>query len=373
MLAMPPREIWFWQLMVTPHVGGLATALAECGVSVTFVAQEEISAERREQGWQAWDMGKARLIYAPRAEDADRLAASAPPDAIHICQGFRANGHIAAVQAKLRSSARRQWVLTETVNDGQAVGWLKRLLYRLLLLARSGAVDGVLAIGDTASAWFVARGFPEERVYPFAYFLDGIPKAENLSVQRDFVKLIFAGQLIRRKNLDLLIRALAGVDAKFELHVIGAGPEEQALRGLADQLLPNRVIWKGQQNQNAVPAMMAAGDIVVLPSRFDGWGAVASEAMMVGTPVICSDNCGVAGAVRASGLGSVFTADNVDSLQERLRAMIARGPVSGATRLALAEWATALGAQAGARYLIDIFRFHYGHDKQHRPDVPWSN
>ena len=33
-------------------------------------------------------------------------------------------------------------------------------------------------------------------------------------------------------------------------------------------------------------------DNLVLPSSHDGWGAVTTEALMVGTPVICSDTCG---------------------------------------------------------------------------------
>ena len=39
-------NIWFWQLIVSPHMAGLAKALAESGHSVTFVAQNEMSADR---------------------------------------------------------------------------------------------------------------------------------------------------------------------------------------------------------------------------------------------------------------------------------------------------------------------------------------
>ena len=57
---------------------------------------------------------------------------------------------------------------------------------------------------------------------------------------------------------------------------------------------------------NDIPHLMSSADCLILPSRHDGWGAVVSEALMVGTPVICSDACGSAGVVHASGVGGVF-------------------------------------------------------------------
>ena len=61
-----------------------------------------------------------------------------------------------------------------------------------------------------------------------------------------------------------------------------------------------------------IPEVICESDCLVLPSRYDGWGAVISEALMVGTPVICSDNCGAANVVTASNVGSVFSTNDFD-------------------------------------------------------------
>jgi hypothetical protein len=68
----------------------------------------------------------------------------------------------------------------------------------------------------------------------------------------------------------------------------------------------------GSYLSTEVPRAMAQADCLVLPSIHDGWGAVASESLMVGTPVVCSDACGVAGVVQASGVGGVFPVKDKD-------------------------------------------------------------
>ena len=100
--------------------------------------------------------------------------------------------------------------------------------------------------------------------------------------------------------MDLLIAALARFeDRNVELVVIGSGPLEDKLRTDAEAALTGRASWIGCLPVGDVPGEMAKADCLVLPSRYDGWGAVVSEALLVGTPAICSDKCGSAGVVRA--------------------------------------------------------------------------
>jgi glycosyltransferase involved in cell wall biosynthesis len=115
---------------------------------------------------------------------------------------------------------------------------------------------------------------------------------------------------------------------------------------------------------------MAQADCLVLPSVHDGWGAVISEALMVGTPVICSDACGAAGVVKASGSGGVFRRDRFDELQFELNKQLQSGSIDIDNRIRIASWARALDANAGARYLINIF--DYSINGGIRPSPPWQ-
>lgn len=348
--------VWFWQRIVSPHMANLASALAARGVDVTYVAEQSMSADRSAQGWQPPDLGAARLIYAPDARTMEDVARSSPPDSVHICQGLRGNGVVATAQASLAEDKRQQWVIMETVNDAGWRGFVRRSIYRGLLARRQKAISGFLAIGHETPSWLVDRGAHRSKVFPFTYFLSDAIEARSTAPRHDGpFRILFVGQIIERKRLDLLIRAVAALEeSDVELHVIGSGLLEHPLRLLGSGVLGPRLHWIGQLPSNQVPSHMATADLLVLPSRYDGWGAVVSEAIMAGTPAVCSDCCGSAGVIRASGQGGVFSSGDLGDLTRILRRLVNEGPQSKDRRMALARWGRRLGARAGADYLMAI-------------------
>lgn len=370
---MPVQEIWFWQLIVSPHMAGLARALAEYGHRVVYVAQQQMTPQRAAQGWRLPSLGNATLQLAPTLDDALALAGQAPPEALHICQGIRGNGQVGLVQRRLTQLGRKQWVVMETVEDHGWQGSVKRLAYRYLFRRLGPGLQGVLATGRNTPQWVTARGVPAGRVYPFAYFLpDNIGIADERILFRDDARfrVLFVGRFIALKRLGLLIDALSEIhDPAVDLVVVGSGPLEDELRRKATQLLGSRVQWVGQLPMTEVHRKMAEADCLVLPSRYDGWGAVVVEALMAGTPAICSDHCGVAEAVIASSVGGVFRSGDKEDLINMLRQVISAGKPTQAQRKALASWASCFGAKAGAHYLAQILA--YGGENDERPIPPW--
>lgn len=351
----------------------LATQLASQGCDVTYVAEQPMSADRVEQGWLVPKLNGVRLKFAPDAGAISTLVASAPDDSIHICQGIRANGLVGQAEVALKARGLRQWIVMETVDDAGWRGAIKRLEYHRLFRIWRKHLRGVLAIGHATPDWIAARSLPENRVFPFAYFLKDVGPNERLvRKQRERFRFAFVGQFMERKRLDLLLETLHKVSTRdFELAVVGSGPLEAMLRAKSEQLLPGRVHWIGCLPLNEVPAEMANADCLVLPSRHDGWGAVVSEALMVGTPVICSNACGAAGVVQASGKGGVFRNGDREDLIDNLKRVLSRGLVQEADRTSLARWASCLGAKAGALYLLDILEADGGFAE--RPLPPWAN
>lgn len=366
-------EIWFWQRIVSPHMAGLAVALAHQGCKVTYVAEQAMSADRAQQGWAVPVLPGVNLVYADCGAAITTLASKAPADSVHICQGIRSNGLVTTAQRALSARGLRQWVVMETVEDSGWSGIVKRFEYGRLFRTQRNTLQGVLAIGHRTADWVAARGMSAARVYPCAYFLPGChaPVADGQRKPGPF-RFVFAGRLIPLKRVDWLVNALVGLtDLGFELWIIGSGAEEPALRALAARKLGVRVRWLGVLPLSEVTAIMAQADCLVLPSVHDGWGAVVSEALMVGTPVICSDACGAAGVVHASGFGGVFHRDSCDEFQTRLDEQLQSGPIDMADRIRLASWATVLGAEAGARYLVNIL--DYAANGGPRPMPPWQN
>lgn len=364
-------DVWFWQTIVTPHMAHLAIALARRGHRVTYVGEQLMTPDRHEQGWGIPELPGVTLLCADSDTRIRNLAKNAPSDSIHVCQGIRSNGRVSLAQRELSARHLQQLVVIETVEDSGWKGVVKRMLYGRLILVRRASIQGVLAIGHRTADWITARGMPAERVYPFAYFLPNPSNAETSRMRptRRF-RFVFAGRLISLKRVDWLINALSRISGNFELMVVGTGPEESVLRTLAASALGDRVRWLGTLPLSEVPAIMAKADCLVLPSVHDGWGAVVSEALMVGTPVICSNTCGAAGVVRASGVGGVFPRDDAEGLRTLLEAQLRLGPTGDDERKRTASWAECLGVAAGADYLVDIF--DHAANGGPRPAPPWT-
>jgi len=103
--------------------------------------------------------------------------------------------------------------------------------------------------------------------------------------------VIFAGRLIREKNVDLLIKAVKLLKDYFpdiKCIVIGDGPEKEALVKLSEDLdLHSNIVFKGfLENHDEVISYMKSSKVFVLPSTREGFGIVALEANACGLPVV---------------------------------------------------------------------------------------
>lgn len=367
-----PRQIWLWQSILSPHMSSFAVALVKLGCEVTYVAEQSMTDDRVRLGWTVPVLDGVAVHLMTSLEVIERLVTNASPDSIHLCSGVRANGMVFHAQRALARRKLRQWVVMETVDDAGWRGPFKRLEYRRLLRISRQQVQGVLAIGHRMPDWIAARGVPLDRIFSFAYFL---PSADIVMPRRERepgpFRFVFAGRLVPFKRVDWLIDALTDLKyLTFELWIVGTGPEESALRVMAGNGLGDRVRWFGQLPMTDVPAVLSQADCLVLPSVHDGWGAVVSEALMSGTPVICSDACGSAGIVRASGLGGVFPCVDSKSLAGLLVQNLRKGTLSMADRRSLASWAECLDGEAGAAYFLQILDHAEG--RRARPLPPWS-
>lgn len=356
------RDIWFWQLILSPHMSGLAVSLSNMGHKVTCVVAMDMSEDRRAQGWIAPKVPGVAIHHVQTVSDIYDLIHAADINSIHFCEGVRANAHISDVQRILARNGFRQFAVMETVDDTGWLGVVKRLVYRSLFISRRRSLSGVLCIGQRTTEWVIKRGVPKKRAFPFAYFLT-MPEASNVAQRRVCESrrfhFVYIGQLIERKRVSMLLETLSQLENfDFDLTIVGAGPQEAALKELAAKNLRVEVHWVGQLPMGDIRAVLSEMDCLVLPSFHDGWGAVCSEALMCGTPVICSDSCGAAGAVLASGVGGVFPRDNQPALRDLLVQSLRKGRLKKLDRESISTWGRVLSAEAGAYYLLEILETH---------------
>jgi len=107
--------------------------------------------------------------------------------------------------------------------------------------------------------------------------------------------IIFAGRLIKEKNVDVLIQSLVTVKKKIPdsiCLIIGNGPELSKLEKLASDLqLKENIIFKDfMENYDDLIGYMKSSKVLVLPSTREGFGMVVIEANACGIPVVTVDH-----------------------------------------------------------------------------------
>ena len=109
------------------------------------------------------------------------------------------------------------------------------------------------------------------------------------------ITITTAGSLIKRKNIDLIIKSLAKIQNKnIKLKIIGEGKEEKHLKNLAAKLkIQDKVTFTGHISRNEVMQELYKSDIFVLTSDNETFGLVYLEAMIAGNIVIAKKNDGI--------------------------------------------------------------------------------
>jgi glycosyltransferase involved in cell wall biosynthesis len=363
-------NVVFWQNIVSPHQAPFLRSLADLGHEVTVVAGESMTADRMALGWHVPDLGRACVVIGPGAEETRRLIESSSKDAIHVMAGARWTqlGNQAVQQCL--SSGRRLGIMSEAPDPRGLLGCGRWAKYTVERYIRGSHYQFVLAMGEMGVGWFRRCGYPARSLFPFAYVTESAPDS-RANVPAGAPVLLYAGQFIARKGLDLLLRAFAAVPSQqARLRLLGEGPEKQRLQDYAQALgIQSRVAWLAKRDAAVVQMEMEKADVTLLPSRHDGWGAAVNESLMAGTPVICSTACGAAELVRQPWLGTVFHAGRVDDLTKTLKHWIELGPRSPAERERIRSWATCISGQTAAKYLAAIMEHIYSNSA--RPVAPW--
>ncbi|MDQ5822170.1 MAG: glycosyltransferase, partial [Actinomycetota bacterium] len=202
-------------------------------------------------------------------------------------------------------------------------------------------VDGVRALSSyTAGLAEEVRGRPVTGELPT--YTDLAAFADRLPVRLpETPTALFVGVLEAYKNVDGLVaawRRVARGMPNARLVVVGRGTKLPLVEQLAAEL-PGRVEHVAELPPDGVAARMDQSTILVLPSRFEGFGRVVIESFARGRGVVGGRAGGILDLVGDGVEGLLVDPENVDELAEALERVL--------SDRALAE---RLGAAAHERY-----------------------
>ncbi|MBD1847791.1 glycosyltransferase family 4 protein [Cyanobacteria bacterium FACHB-63] len=200
-----------------------------------------------------------------------------------------------------------------------------RLFLRRLMVR---AADAYMTNSQTGKAYLVeVLGAKEELVFARPY---EVPDAQSLlsnsttSVQVPEAKkpiFLFVGHLVPRKGLLLLLQACQQLNKQgcqdYTLWIVGDGEERKAAEMFIQANdLQEQVKLLGKLDYNCLGSYFQAADAFVLPTLEDTWGMVVLEALLFGTPVLCSQWAGAAELITNGENGYVFDPYHPEQLAE---------------------------------------------------------
>jgi glycogen(starch) synthase len=173
--------------------------------------------------------------------------------------------------------------------------------------------------------------------------------------------VVYFGRLEWEKGVHDLLAALPRVRRAFpgtRLVVAGQGRQAAALVEQSRKLRVRRSVeFVGHLPDRTLVALLAAADVVVLPSRYEPFGIVALEAAAAGAPLVASTAGGLAELVVDGETGLSVTPGDVDGIAAAIRAVLV-DPTAAArrARAAKARLGTEFDWQRIAEQTADVYR-----------------
>ena len=209
------------------------------------------------------------------------------------------------------------------------------------------------------------------RHYKWGYFtaVDEQYKVESLelgvSILENIPRIMWCSRFLKWKHPELPIRMAANLKSKgyrFLLNMYGSGEEEISTKRIARDLgVEDLVKFYGALPNAEILQAMRQHDIFLFTSnRYEGWGAVANEAMANGCALVSSDAIGSTPYLIKEGVnGFSFASENVEALTERVEWLL-NHPVqmrmmqSEACRTMQELWSPAKAASALLQLIEDL-------------------
>jgi glycosyltransferase involved in cell wall biosynthesis len=240
---------------------------------------------------------------------------------------------------------------------------LKRMLLPKILNLSSGAFH----CGRRGADYFRRYGVLDKRIFPFPYEPDysQVSDLSNAGLERGMRefgldsnrrRIVYSGRLVAEKRVDLLIgafQALAGERPEWDLVIAGDGSLRAQLDSLVIPELRGRVRFLGFINEpEKLAAVYKCSDILALPSDWEPWGVVVTEAATC-MALICSSNVGAGiDLVEEHRNGRTFEAGSAAALESALREVTAPDRIDqmkAASPSVLAAWRSRTDPVAGLR------------------------
>ena len=185
--------------------------------------------------------------------------------------------------------------------------WLKRIYHRLCGTPMLEEAAAIVATSEQEIEELASGGIPRAKIVmrrngveaPLSFPERGVFRI-RLEIPKNAKLVLFLGRLSLKKSPELLLRAFAEARKRLEeINLAFAGPDEYGMKAklqqMAEQMgVSHHVQFAGPLFGENKWAAYRDADVFVLPSQNENFGNTAAEAIAAGTPVIVTEQCGIA-------------------------------------------------------------------------------
>lgn len=322
----------------------LAKVLRSCGHAVSVVCyfehDESIVADFQKAGT------TVRLLNMKRKSGFIRFLVrlrkeirSIRPDVVHV--QYMSPGALPIIASRLAGIK----TVFATVHQPYTIshGRISKLILRTVSLFTTGFMAVSL---NTEESWFgscsmfdenksikfqsrhftIYNSIDSEEIHKISINVDSDKLKKELGIPTNMLVIGAVSRLRSEKGIDLLIDAFKQLienGMAAHLLIVGTGPDEKKLmENVKKYGIVNNVSFYGEADWERAMQLITIIDIVVVPSRFEGFGLTAAEAMAAGKPVIATGIFGLKEIVINEVTGLNFQIGNAISLEEKLKLLL---------------------------------------------------
>jgi glycosyltransferase involved in cell wall biosynthesis len=145
-----------------------------------------------------------------------------------------------------------------------------------------------------------------------------IPSVKAAEWKDDRIRVLYAGRFDYQKGVDILLEAVQGIEEQVCVRLVG----DFALSEIPFPTpLPDGVERLGWLDRDGVAAQMKSCDVLVVPSRWEGFGLVAVEAMRLSVPVLASAVGGLKEILADGKYGYTLPSEDPVALRNKLTSL----------------------------------------------------
>lgn len=240
------------------------------------------------------------------------------PDVIHI-QSHIVNGRMLAKAGKaagVRMVATNHIMPENIVDLVNMPKWLRALIVKWGWHDAYSVLRKMDAITTPTrrAADFLERSTPAQGVLPVSCGIDASCYTADLSPRTE-KRIVFVGRMTQEKQVDVIVRAFALLDADVQLDLVGPGDQVPALQQLSAELgVADRVHFYGRTSDEELRRCLTRASVFTIASIAELQSIATMEAMASGLPILAADAMALPHLVQDGQNGYLFTPGDYQQL-----------------------------------------------------------